>query len=260
MMKEQRVGFVGGGRVVRIFLEGWRLAQKMPAKVVVSDCNAEPLVKLKARFPEIEVALGGNGLSTAQDIVFLAVHPPAMAEVATSIRGRLEADAIIVSLAPKVTMARLSELLGGFSRVARVIPNAPSVVDSGFNPVSFGPALAPEDRARLTSLLEPLGDCPEVAEAKLEAYALLTGMGPTYLWFQLQALRELAASFGLSEGETTIALKRMVCGTARTLLESDLPPAEVMDLVPVKPLAEIEAHVTEAYRTKLSGLYQKLKP
>jgi pyrroline-5-carboxylate reductase len=99
-----------------------------------------------------------------------------------------------------------------------------------------------------------------VAEAKLEGYALLTGMGPTYLWFQLQALREVAAGFGLTEAEIAPALKRMVCGGARTLLESGLTPAEVMDLIPVKPLAEMEAQVSEMYRTRLPALFQRIKP
>ncbi len=89
---------------------------------------------------------------------------------------------------------------------------------------------------------------------------MVTAMGPTYLWFQLQALREVAAGFGLSEAEITPALKRMVCGGARTLLESGLTPAEVMDLIPVKPLAEMEARVNEMYRTRLPALYQKIKP
>ena len=61
-------------------------------------------------------------------------------------------------------------------------------------------------------LLSPLGECPEVAEEKLEGYAVLSAMGPTYLWFQLQALREVAAGFGLSEADIAPAMKRMVCG------------------------------------------------
>jgi pyrroline-5-carboxylate reductase len=108
--------------------------------------------------------------------------------------------------------------------------------------------------------LKSLGECPQVAEAKLEAYALLTAMGPTYLWFQLQALREVAAGFGLTDAEIAPAMKRMVCGGARTLLESGLAPAEVMDLIPVKPLAEMEPQVTEMYRTRLPALFQKIKP
>ena len=130
----------------------------------------------------------------------------------------------------------------------------------GFNPVVFGAALTVADKAGIAGLLAPLGESPEAAEKKLEGYALLTGMGPTYLWFQLQALRDVATDFGLSDAEFTPALKRMVCGATRTLLESGLTPTEVMDLIPVKPLAEMESQVTEMYRTRLPALYQKIKP
>ena len=95
----------------------------------MSDCNAETLAKLKARFPAIETAPATARRAAAQDIVFLAVHPPVMAEVAAGIKGSLKPGALVVSLAPKFTMAKLTELLGGFARLARVIPNAPSVVE-----------------------------------------------------------------------------------------------------------------------------------
>ncbi len=217
------------------------------------------LSSLKTQFPNIETG-GGAASVAAQDVVFLAVHPPVMAEVVAAIKGSLKPGAIVISLAPKFTIAKLTELLGGFARLARVIPNAPSIVNFGWNPVAFGPALTPTDKAVITQLLSPFGECPEVAEAKLEGYALLTAMGPTYLWFQFQTLRELAAGFGLTDAEIVPALKRMVCGAARTLLESGLSPAEVMDLIPVKPLADMEAMTTEMYRTRLPALYQKIKP
>ena len=257
-MTNKTIGFIGGGRIVRILLEGWKRAGALPAKIVVTDSNAETLANLKARSPAIETA--NLDKAAAQDIVFLAVHPPVMAEMAAAIKDKLKPGALVVSLAPKFTVAKLTELLGGFARLARVIPNAPSVVNLGYNPVVPGAALTAADKMELNGLLSPLGECPEVEEAKLEAYAVLTAMGPTYLWFQLQALRELASSFGLSEAEFAPALKRMVCGSTRTLLESGLTPAEVMDLIPVKPLAEMEKTVTEMYQTRLPAIYQKIKP
>ncbi len=259
-MTTKSLGFVGGGRITRIFLEGWKRAGKMPGSIIVSDNNADTLVSLKSRFPGIQVAPGDNAGAAARDVVFLAVHPPVMAEVAAAIQGKVQGGAVVISLAPKFTIAKLTELLGGFARVARVIPNAPSAVNFGFNPVCFGTALTPADKSEITGLLAPLGECPEVAEPKLEAYALLTAMGPTYLWFQLQALREVAGSLGLTDAETAPALKRMVCGGARTLLESGLTPGEVMDLIPVKPLAEMEPQVTEMYRTRLPAFFQRIKP
>ena len=257
-MTNKTVGFIGGGRVTRIFLEGWQRQSSLPTKIIVSDCNAGTLAKLKSRFPMLETGAGQN--AAEQDIVFLAVHPPVMAEVVAGIKGDLKPDALVVSLAPKFTLAQLSSLLGGHARLARVIPNAPSLIGAGYNPTAYAPALTALDKTELTSLLAPLGENPEVAEEKLEAYAVLTAQGPTFLWFQLQALREVVAGFGLSEAEIAPALKRMVCGGARTLLESGLTPAEVMDLIPVKPLAEMEKTVTEMYQTRLPAIYQKIKP
>ena len=258
-MINMSVGFIGGGRVTRIFLEGWKRANVLPANVVVSDCNPESLAKLKAHFPGAQTA-AGTSAAASQDVVFLAVHPPAMADVAAGIKGNLKPGALVVSLAPKFTLAKLGDLLGGFARLARVIPNAPSVVNFGFNPVAFAPTLTAAEKAEVTALLTPLGECPAVAEEKLEAYAVLTAMGPTYLWFQLQALREVAGGFGLSDAEIAPALKRMVCGAARTLFDAGLTPAETLDLIPVKPLAEMEPQVAELYRTRLTALHQKLKP
>jgi pyrroline-5-carboxylate reductase len=258
-MNTPGIGFIGGGRVTRIILGGWAKANALPANIVVSDCNADTLAQIKTSFPAVE-AVANSAAAAAQGVVFLAVHPPVMAEVCGGIKGALKPEAVVVSLAPKFTAAKLTGLLGGFARIARVIPNAPSLIGQGYNPVAFDPALAPADRAKVKTLLEPLGECPEVAEHKLEAYALLTGMGPTYLWFQLETLRELARTFGLTDDDLTPALKRMVCGATRTLLESGLTPAQVMDLVPVKPLAEDEAAIKAAYLTRLPALFTKIKP
>ena len=253
------IGFIGGGRITRIFLEGWERVNQTPANIIVSDPNAEILDSLKARFPGI-LTTSDNARAASQDLVFLAVHPPLIAEVVAGIRDHLNPDGIMVSLAPKITIAKLTELLGGFSRLARVIPNAPSIIGAGFNPHTFATVLNMADKKFISDLLALLGECPEVAEDKLEAYAVLTAMGPTYLWFQLQALRELAAGFGLDDAEIAPALKAMVCGATQTLMESGLSAADVNNLIPVKPLAAMEPQVTETYRTCLPAVYQKIKP
>lgn len=258
-MKNKTLGCIGAGRVTRIILEGLQRQAALPEKVVVYDCSSEALDHLRCRIPAVEIA-AASVTAAAQDLVILAVHPPVMAEVVSGIRERIKPEALVVSLAPKFTTTRLAELLGGFDRIARVIPNAPSLIGAGYNPIAFARGVAAQDRAALTDWFRPLGDCPEVDEAKLEAYAVLVAMGPTYLWYQLQVLREMGIQFGLSEAEITPALKRMVCGSARTLLESELSPAEVMNLVPVKPLAELEPLVTEAYQKQLSAIYRKIQP
>ena len=98
-----------------------------------------------------------------------------------------------------------------------------------------------------------------MAEEKLEAYAIITAMGPTYFWFQLYELEELGKTFGMTPKEVKESLVKMVKGTFKTMTDSGLSPSEVMDLVPVKPLGEEETNIRNMYRTKLQGLYSKLK-
>jgi len=259
-MRIESVGLIGGGRVSRILLGGFRATGAIPPKFVVSDPDAGALVSLHEEYSDIIAAGPDNAMPARQDLVVLALHPPVMATALGEIKDALRPESVVISLAPKITLARLSELLGGFNRVVRMIPNAPSIIGFGYNPVAFGVGLSPKDRAILKEFFQSLGECPEVEESKLEGFALLTGMGPTYFWFQLQVLRELGIEFGLDESDVAPALTHMVCGSARTLLGSELTPGETMDLIPVRPMADQEAEIKQAYRDRLTALHAKIKP
>jgi pyrroline-5-carboxylate reductase len=253
------VGFIGGGRIARIILAGWKRAGFTPAEVVVSEPSAEALEKLKAWFPAVRSTPDAPWLLGQMGCIFVAVHPPVLIDALKPLAGHLRNDAVAVSLAPKVTVARLTEALGGFARIARAIPNAPSLVGAGFNPVSFGPELDEAGREQVQSLLRPLGACPVVPEEHLEAYAVLSAMGPTYFWFQFQQLRELGRSIGIAPAELDAALEAMVTGAAQTFFGSGLSAQDVMDLVPVKPLHDVEEAIRKAFKSRLSEIYQKLK-
>jgi pyrroline-5-carboxylate reductase len=241
-------------------LEGWRRAGAMPARVVVSDPNRDTLTQLAIQIPSIETCVADNCAAAGQSVVLLGLHPPAFADTLPGLVGSLKPDAIVISLAPKQTIDRLSGLLGGFDRIARAIPNAPSIVGSGFNPIAFGPALTEADRSAILELFAPLGDSPVVDEKTLEAYAVTAAMGPTYLWFQLYQLRELARSFGLSEEAAGAAVERMTRGALDTMSESGLTPAEVMDLVAVHPLSDAEPAFIDAYQTRLTAVMDRIRP
>jgi pyrroline-5-carboxylate reductase len=258
-MKEKSMGFIGGGRVVRIILGGLKKAGRMPVQIVASDNNPDVLKKLQSGFPDVRIALNNNREAAAQDLVFLGLHPPALVNSLADIKADLKKDAILISLAPKLTLAKLREGLEGFNRIVRLIPNAASIIGEGFNPVVFSEALNHQEKEDLMAALKALGKCPEVAEAKLEAYAIVTAMGPTYLWFQWQELRNLAESFGMTSEEAERGVAEMVAGAVKTLLESGMAADEVMDLIPVRPLGEEEVTIRRMYRSKLEPLYQKLK-
>jgi pyrroline-5-carboxylate reductase len=252
------IGFIGGGRVTRILLDGWEKDGDLPGEIIVSDANPDALQTLKAAHPGIEIS-AESSKAAGCDVVFIALHPPAIDGILEGIKAALKPTAVLISLAPKWTIAKLSASLGGFNRIVRIIPNAPSVIGKGYNPLAFSSAITDDMKKDICRLFKALGDCPEVEETKLEAYAILSAMGPTYLWFQMQKLRELGASFGLTAEETDKALYEMVKGAAKTLFKGGMSYGDVVNLVPVKPLAEDEAAILQAYETKLKGLYEKLK-
>ena len=258
MKIESTIGMVGGGRVVRILLGGWKRAGQPLPPVVVSDADAGTRERLQAQFPSI-VVTQDNREAARQDLVLFALHPPAFPAVLGEIKASLPADAVLVSLAPKWTMAAIGEVLGGFNRLARIIPNAPSIVNKGYNPLSFSEHLAPADRAQVRSLFTPLGACPEVPEDALEAYAIVAAMGPTYLWYQLYQLIDLGCEFGLTREAATAAVVAMLDGATSTMVGAGLAPEGVMDLIPVKPLAAMEPTVKDAYASTLGALHKKLK-
>lgn len=258
-MDQPSIGFVGGGRAATIILAGLDRAERRPRRVVVSDPSVATLEQLRSRVPEIEIT-SDNAAAAACDVVFLAVHPPVIPEVAGGLFPHLRPDAVVISLAPKVTLAGLAGLFGGFGRIVRVIPNAPSIVGAGYNPVCFGPGVDTTTREVVLELLSPLGECPQVAEADLEPYAILTAMGPTYLWFQLYELLDLATSFGLGREDARRSLRSMVEGMLATMERSGLTAAEVMDLVAVRPLGDEEASILDLYRSKLPALLARLRP
>ncbi|HEX2907595.1 MAG TPA: NAD(P)-binding domain-containing protein [Phototrophicaceae bacterium] len=257
-MTPKSLGFIGGGRITRIMLAAFAKAGQLPAQIIVSDANSEVLDKLKVEFPSIHTT-ADNLAPATQDMVFIALHPPAFGSLLSDLKPCLQPNAILVSLAPRVTLKKMAESLDGFTRLARLIPNAPSIIGQGYNPIAFAAGLPPADRADLLNLLSLLGECPEVDEDKLEAYAILTAMGPTYLWFQLYELQTIAQSFGLSAAEVQTGITKMVNGAVSTMMASGLSPEAVMDLVPVKPLADEESHIKAAYHQKLEALYTRLK-
>jgi pyrroline-5-carboxylate reductase len=258
-MKEKTIGFVGGGRVARIILGGIKKAGRMPGKIIASDTNSEVLKKLQSEFPDVQIALNNNRQAAAQELVFLGLHPPAMAGAWADLKDCLKPSAILISLAPKLSIAKLAGACGGFNRIVRLIPNAASIIGEGYNPVVYSEALSQQEKEEILYFLSVLGKCPEVEENKLEAYAIITAMGPTYLWFQWQELRDLAKSFGMNSEEADAGIAEMVSGAAHTLFESGMTAEDVMDLIPVKPLGEEEKNIRAMYRSKLGPLYEKLK-
>ncbi|MCU0462747.1 MAG: NAD(P)-binding domain-containing protein [Bacteroidales bacterium] len=227
------IGFIGGGRVTKILLQGFKNKNVKFEKVVVADTNTE---NLKRRFPDIVSADAKSAAS--QDIVFIALHPPMIMDTLELIKNDVKAEAAVISLAPKINFPKLALKLGHVKNLARLIPNATSYINEGFNPVTFAPGFDQEKRGEM----------------------LMSAMLPTYFWFQWRELAGIGVKTGLTEEESKQSIFQTIVASLDLLYKSGLTPQEVIDLIPVKPIGEHEPQITEIYNTKLLGLFEKIKP
>ena len=258
MNEQQTFGFIGGGRVIYFLLKALSEKAALPEKVMISDPDETARARVQAISAERIQVVSENKLAAQADFVFLSVHPPVIKDVIEAVKAGLKPQAILISLAPVFKIEKLSALLGGFNRIVRVIANAPSLIHQGYNPVVFGSGINADEKSALMNLFQNWGQTPEVAEEKLEAYAIVTAMGPTYFWPQWEKLQQLGLKFGISEGELKIALPAMLTGAVNTLYQSGLSAEMVMDLIPVPPLKEHEGKISEIFDNSLVPLYKKL--
>lgn len=254
------IGFIGGGRITRIFLNAYKNHGMEINGISVFDPNPAVLEDLKQLFPAIATDSDDLSGAAGSEAVFLAVHPPFMMDTLAAIQPILDPAVVLVSLAPKITIAKMASVLGDIPNIARINPSASSYMNQGMNPVCFAASMKGEARASLLNMMAPLGEIPEVEENKIEAYAMISAMGHTYFWFQIEKLKDLAVGFGMSEEEAKQVIGKMMDGTVKTLFHSDLDYEGVVDLVPVKPLGPVEEAIKLHYDEYLVPLYNKIKP
>lgn len=183
-----------------------------------------------------------------------------MAETLGAVKNSFKKDAMIISLAPKIILDKIKNIFPGMSNLARMNPNAGTYMNKGYNPVCFANVTDKSVISEFLEAFQKLGQVPVVRESQIEAYAMISAMGHTYFWYQLQQLRELGLSFGLSELEANETISAMLKGTTETLFNSGLNYEQVVDLVPVKPMAEHENTIREYYKTCLNAFYERIKP
>jgi hypothetical protein len=162
--KAPSLGFVGGGRITAILLSALARNPGAAGRVVVSDPDPEARRRIWARFPGM--AVGGDNMEPArQDVVFLALHPPALRKALPKIAGALTSSAIVVSLAPSFAITAeetdtgLAAMAHGairlllesglpFTEVEDTVPVKPLADDA--------PAITNAYRTRLTPLYRKL--------------------------------------------------------------------------------------------------------
>ena len=255
---KQSVGFIGGGRITKILLQAFSNKNVKFSKVVVTDTNNDVTIKLKDLYPFIQVE--NTAVAASQDIVFISLHPPVIMETLELLKKVVRSDATVISLAPKISITKISSKLEQVKNILRLIPNATSYINDGYNPVCFSSGFNMGQKDSILDLLKNLGNTFEVVEEKLESYAIVSAMLPTYFWFQWNYLEEIGVMTGLTKSESEEAVHQTLLAALNLMYDSELTPQEVIDLIPVKPIGEHESQISEIYKTKLIGLFEKIKP
>lgn len=254
-MNTKSLGFIGGGRITKIFLRAFKNKNIGFKNIVVSDTNTEITGKLKLMFPQVEIS--GIEKCSSQDMVFIALHPPVIMETLEMAAPYISDKSIVVSLAPKIKIQGIAGKLKTI-KIVRLIPNATSIINEGYNPVCFSDSLSKLEKSEILKLLGILGRTFEVPEKKLEAYAIISAMAPTYFWFQWRKLRDIGVEIGLGNDEANQTVYETMIAAANTFFKSGLNDQEVIDLIPVKPIGENEKDIENVFDLKLKGLYNKL--
>ena len=257
-MKKYKIGFIGGGRITRIMLQAFTNRSVGFDSIKVFEPDHVASKRLRKEFPDVEIT-SSNIEPAQQDILFIAVHPPVVMEVLNQVKDKVPAETAVISLAPKITIEKIASVLASI-KIVRLIPNATSFINRGYNPVCFNQSFPEEEKKPLLKFLKNLGKTIVIEEDKLEAYAIVSAMLPTYFWFQWKKMEEIAIKTGLEATESRKIIRSTLLRAIRLYYNSGLSPEEVIDLIPVKPIGENEMEIEAILENKLTGLYEKLKP
>jgi len=229
-MIERRIGFVGAGLMAQALAGGMLRTGMARARDV---CASDPSEERRRAF---EQALGAHTLAdniqlmSHAEIVFLSVKPQVLPKVVEEIAAHVRPSQLFVSIAPGFTLAWLHQKLGT-TRVARVMPNSPTLVGAGASAFCVGSGVERAEAALIEQALSVEGVCIEVPERLMDAVTGLSGSGPAFVYIMIEALSDGGVKMGLPRQMATRLAAQTVLGAAKMVLETGKHPSELKDAV-----------------------------
>ena len=221
-----KIAFVGGGNMARAIIGG--LIAKEAAKageILVVEPDPSARLRLLAEHGVRAVEAPGPELGGI-DVVILAVKPQNMREAALKLAGTA-GDALFITIAAGIRIADLSRWLGGRKRIVRAMPNTPALVHAGITGLHAPAGVGDPDRAAAQHLLASVGATLWFEEeSDLDAVVAVSGSGPAYVFYAIEALEAAARSLGLAEGASrSLALWTFVGATQLAIERGEEPAA-----------------------------------
>ncbi len=217
-MQNSRISFIGGGNMTRSLIGGLLNNGINAQQLKVADVNAQPLVA--AHFP-IEIHTDNREVLQQTDVVVLAVKPQVLPEVAKAISPYIPKPApLFISIAAGICSTDLNRWLGGVPLV-RVMPNTPSLVQSGAAALFAGDMVSKAQKELAETILRAVGLTVWLEEEKLmDAVTALSGSGPAYFFLLMEAMQNAGVKLGLSAEQARLLTLQTAFGAAKMALES----------------------------------------
>lgn len=218
-----KILFVGGGNMATALIGGLLQQGFARPDFSVMDVSAQARERIAQELGVSTCATIDD--VTPPDVVILAVKPQHVHEVAGDICGR-SGDALVVSIAAGIRTGDLSRWLGGHRRLVRAMPNTPALVRAGVTGLYAMDGATATDRQAAERILGGVGVVRWFErEDALDAVTAVSGSGPAYVFYFIEAIEQAALELGLDPEAARLLTLETFAGAARLACASDDPPA-----------------------------------
>ena len=223
------VALLGAGRMGQAVLSGLLRAGWDVGSVVAIEAHQPTAQSVRDRLGVRVLADPAAAADAA--VVVVAVKPHDVAAALDGVAGHLAADAVVVSLAAGVGTPLLAAHLPAGTAVVRVMPNTPALVGEGMAAVSAGSTASQADVEHAMKLMTALGKAITVPEAYQDAVTAISGSGPAYLFFVVEAMIDAGVLLGLPRDISSTLVSQTIYGSAKLLVESGQHPTVLREQV-----------------------------
>ena len=226
------VAFIGGGNMASALIGGLRRAGQPAASIVVVEPLPAQRSRLAEAFGVVALASADERLAAAATVVW-AVKPQLFTEAAAPCAPFVGA-ALQVSVMAGIRSDAVLRASGS-ARVVRAMPNTPALIGQGIAGLYARPEVEAASRATVEALVAPTGDVLWVAhEADLDAVTAISGSGPAYVFFFIEAMVQAAEEMGLDVAQGRQLAQATFAGAAALARQSPLSPAALREQVTSK--------------------------
>lgn len=180
-------------------------------EVLIYDTSEEMMSRIDEK--ALRLPISDWFIDNDPDAIILAVKPQVMAEALKPFAA-VRTTAIWVSIAAGVTIEKLESFLPQESKICRVMPNTPALINEGASAYSINNNADAEDKNIIESILDTLGTFTEVPEKLMNAVTAVSGSGPAYVYLFIEALIEAGVTAGLPRETAELLAVQTVKGSA----------------------------------------------